>query len=282
MRTRTAAIVTTLVFLAGLAVGRLLPRTFSTETPVTPVTRPSVVAVIDAEIPGTKVFHRGQLLGEVPLELTRERLAELGLDLTRPNYVGSLDHDGWGEALIFGEMDEDELKLMLQVPDAEADRFLGVETPWGRRTKMGPWKGPGGEEPRRVLAYFQKAQEADGLRFRVGLPDRVRRGTKAVVELSCEIAGPAVVTGRRPHYRLLWGGFDTPWRRRVCLEDQPLPVEWATIAPGQTVRATFEMDVPPVAGDYSVFAVLHYDEPAEGAKRTRGGTYSNSRVLRVR
>jgi hypothetical protein len=37
-------------------------------------------------------------------------------------------------------MDEHETRLMLQVPDDQADRYQGIETPWGRRTKMGGWE----------------------------------------------------------------------------------------------------------------------------------------------
>lgn len=63
----------------------------------------TAVAVVDAEVPGTRVFHRGQLLGEVPLVLTRERLAGLGLDRTAAKHAETIQADGWGEALIFGQ-----------------------------------------------------------------------------------------------------------------------------------------------------------------------------------
>jgi hypothetical protein len=64
------------------------------ETPPAPDSEP-VVAVIDAKVPGTRVYLRGQLLGEVPLELTAGRLRALGIDPAD----GPLDEDGWAEAL---------------------------------------------------------------------------------------------------------------------------------------------------------------------------------------
>lgn len=176
------------------------------------------------------------------------------------------------------------MKLMLQVPEAHAGRFLSIETPWGRRTKMGPWQGGGvfRGETSPMLAFFQKAETVNGLRVRVGLPERVERGTKAVaITVTCENAGPTAMAGRRPGCWLLWGGFDTPWRR-VCRKDVPLPKEWERVEPGQTVRATLDLDAPAVAGDYSVFVVFSYSEPSEGAKRAPAGSYSNSALLRVR
>jgi hypothetical protein len=120
------------------------------------------------------------------------------------------------------------------------------------------------------------AQSAEGLRLRVSVSDRVARGSGQVrVELSCENRGPAVVTWPKPMVRVLWGEFDTPWRRRSC-RDVPLPAEWERVAPGQTVRAVVEIEAPNVAGDYSVFASFW----ADGS--SGHGGHSDSRLLRVR
>ncbi len=284
MKRRTTLIVTVLAFMVGIACGRLIPRSSSVKsTYISLIKREHVVAVIEAKVPGTRVFHRGQLLGEVPLEITTEKLAELGPAFALSSQTTRLDHDGWGEALIFGEMDEIEMKLMLQVPETDASHFLNIETPWGRRTKMGKWEGPDESDgPRRVIAHFMESQTIDGIRFRITVPERSKKGMKSIIELSCENFGRGPVTGGRPEYTLLWGGFDTPWRRRVCHKNLVLPPEWESIAPGQTVRTSLEIDAPQVAGDYSIFAVLGYNEAERGANRKLEGTYSDSQLFRVR
>src|SRR5262249_53401844 len=155
------------------------------------------------DVPGTRVFHHGQCLGEIPVELTRERLAELGVDLST-RWAATPQADGYGEALILGQEDVCEFKLMLQVPDADAGQFLTIDTPWGRRTRMAavvPTNNADGTQ--RLVASFDPAERAPGVRFRVRVPDRQAREVGTVrVELVLENAGPDELAGMRPSARL--------------------------------------------------------------------------------
>jgi hypothetical protein len=285
---RRAFLIAALTFLGGLLVGMTV--TDLTRAPAR-AGRGEVIAVIDAEVPGTRVYHRGELLGEVPLALSRERLAGLGLAPAAGLGGDRLGIDLWGEALFFGREGEYELKVMLQVPEEFADRFLAVETPWGRRTQMGPcegtpgpWEGTqGGNDTPNVRVHFRPAQSREGLRVRLAVPAQVGRAAgAAAVELTCKNVGPATVAGGRPFVWIGWGGPDTPWQRRSWRKDVPLPAEWERIAPGQMVRATIEVPSPNVAGDYEVFATFDYNEPAAGSAPPLGGWYSDTRLLRVR
>ena len=100
------------------------------------VREPQREVVIDADVLGTEVYLRGEMLGTVPVRLAKARLGDL---CSKPK--AKLDHDGWAEGLFYGIEDQEEAKIMFKAPDALADHYLSIETPWGRRTKIGGVEG---------------------------------------------------------------------------------------------------------------------------------------------
>jgi hypothetical protein len=186
--------------------------------------------IIDADVPGTEVFIRGQSLGTVPVRLTKACLNELC-----SNPAAEMGHDGWGEGLFYGIPSQEETKIMLKAPDAVADRYLSIETPWGRRSKIGMAEGHG-KLGLRVNLFT--AVNKEGLRLAISVPDKTcSRAAPVKIELSCTNKGPAEIAGYRPEIEVLWGAFDTPWGRRG-LKTVSLPKEWSKIAPGQNLTTS--------------------------------------------
>jgi hypothetical protein len=247
-------------------------------------TNQEAAVVIDSDVPGTKVYLRGQLLGVVPVQLSHVRLAELSLKCLPPEASSTgVEFDGWGEGVFFGDEDQDETKLMFQVPDAQSESYLNIQTPWGRRTKVGG--GSSGRDPNQKLSPLKANMfpvGRDGLRLQLSMPGTVPLYAKSVnIDVSLTNVNPSEVTGYRPEIMLLWGTFDTPWR---CRSNQtfPLPPAWSKIAAGQTLKTSIEVTPPSVAEDYSFFAVFNLFAKEQGNNLKMGSVYSESHLLRVR
>jgi hypothetical protein len=166
---------------------------------------------------------------------------------------------------------------MFRVPDAVAGNHLGIETPWGRRTKPAPFQlGPDG-----LIAKVRVPK--DGLVVTVNPPPKVARTAQtSPVRVTVKNTGQSTVSGYRPQIGLQWGTFRTPWQRRTGKEVD-LPAEWGSFSPGQTRTFSVDIPVPSVAEDYSVFAIFNLFESADGDTLAGGGShYSDSRLLRVR
>lgn len=238
--------------------------------------RPSpVVVVIDADVPGTKVFCQGELLGETPFELTWERLDALGfLDEDDLDPADPVRFDGDG--LFLGPAED--FRITLQVPDAAAGEYLAVETPDGRRTKVAALGGPNRDGgPPRVVARLAPAATPEGLRFRISLPAHVDPAEPTfTVELVAENVGAKEIVGGQPEFAITCGDLDAAWNQRVQLEGQPLPEAWQRIRPGQAVTARYVMNTPDLTGHYAISATFGYrDQPAVTAA-------SNTKLLQVK
>lgn len=264
--------------LIGVTVGYLVvnPAVFDPDDHPSPV-----VATIDADVPGTKIFCQGQLLGETPYALTWEKLEELGfLDEEELDPADPLRFDGWGESLFLGPTEE--FKISLQAPEGAADRYLTVETPAGRRTRIESMTGPQRDgQPPTVVAHFKKAITPEGFRFRINLPDRVDPAAQTfTVELTGENMGHADIVGTHPEFAITCGDVDATWNQRVEQPAQPLPATWQRIRPGQTVTAKCVLNTPDLMGHYTISATFAYRGPP--AKCPAVTVVSNAKLLLVR
>lgn len=247
-------------------------RTVSVATPA-----PNAYCFIDSDVAGTEVFHRGLLLGSVPLKLSVSDLTRGGiLPSTRPANESPLTADGWAEGLFIGDEDEFEQKLMLRVPDAVANNYLSIETPWGRRTKL-----------RQHTVYSngyrsEMWKTESGIRVTIDPLEVAKRGQQIPVRIKFENLSAKTYTGVNPQVRVHWGAFDTPWRRRTS-QRQPLPSVMTALPPKATHSEVVTIEAPNVSGDYSLFVTwfLMRDETSDYGVDV-GGSYSDSVLLRVR
>ncbi|QEL20754.1 hypothetical protein [Limnoglobus roseus] len=243
------------------------------------------VVVLDADVPGTTVFRGPDELGVVPLTLTPARLDELGLGHVTLDPVAPLAPDPRGGTLhLRSGDDKPEERLALRVPDAVADRYKGVETPWGRRTVPGTMSGasrPTGLEVPRLRVSMAPAATADGLRFRVRAADRAPVGAPVVLTLTAENVGAKPVAGTRPEVTLSAVDRHGAWRAADQFEATSLPAAWGHIAPGQAVEWVVRFVAPDRPGEYNLTAnLLLRASPADG--HAGASTLSNVELLRVR
>jgi hypothetical protein len=231
--------------------------------------------LIDAQIPGTEVYFRGKLLGKTPLVLSKADCAAVGLPVTAGRIF---DLDGWGEGVAFHDpKTNSDPRLMFKVPASDASSFLTYDTPWGSRTKMGGgWDLPNGIRSK----FMSRGQNGIGVLVNINFnakPDPSDKFLK--ISVSATNSGAVAYSGFRPEIEVLWGTFDVQWQRRSH-QRFPLPDEWASIVPGQTLRTTVEIPVPAAAGDYSVFATLNvFQNKSDDYLAGHGSVYSDSKLL---
>ena len=230
--------------------------------------------MIDMAVPGTQVFYRAMLLGEVPYEMTEERLAELG-------FSGQLDMDGWAEGLFFGKEGEYEQRIMYRVPDSEAEKYVEIETPWGRRTKL---QGGSGEYGISMKANPRPVSNSAGLALEIEAQSRVKLQQPGIsVKLVLRNVGDQEIVGFAPSLVLMWGTHDTPWRLRNSMEVR-LDSKWESVSPGEVLEEVVVMPTPNVAEDYSLFGLFNLFETdrADSELVSPGSVYSNSEYVAVR
>lgn len=230
------------------------------------------LCIVDSTVPNTEVFLRGQKLGVTPLRLEKERLSELGL--TEP-----IGMDGLCEGCFFGIEHEQEERVMLRVPDAQADEFQEIETPWGRRTKIFCMSSDWTASNTSLFEMMRTGSFDDNRSLRLTLSslDATRSGEGDVaLDVTCSNVSSATVEAEAASITAYWGTFDTPWWHRSCRKTE-LNSDWLSIAPNTEKRVQIAIPTPSVSEDYSVFVTLWLEGTDLG-----GAVYSNSRWLRVR
>lgn len=234
---------------------------------------------IESDVPGTEVFVGPQRLGATPLRLTRRQFESMGLIWPADPSKSPVGADGWGEGLFTGEEGEQETRLMIRVPDEVADKYLSIETPWGRRNKIAAAEAAAGGTRCRVVPVVDET----GLKLVLAAPRSRIGATDAYVTLdfSIEYMGEKYIKGFRPEVLVLLGTFRTPWNRRSRTVFK-LDRDWSTWEPKKSLKTTISLRTPSVAEDYSVFAVLRLYEGETGEALAIKPVHSNSALVRVR
>jgi hypothetical protein len=248
--------------------------------------------VIDARIPGAKVFFQDQLLGIVPVTLTPAQLSALGISPIGDKPL-HLDYDGYGEGIMLvAAADKVEARLTLLAPQPE--HYLTFQTPWGLRTKI----HGGGISSNECRAVFMR-------RAGVAFTEPEDSGTVQIEnpapELAISLSGPKIVrrdeqqievvviaknTSTEPmHWTkakmdFRWGPLDAAWRKRTNAELY-LPETWNAFAPGEERKTTLAVPWRSPAGTYSFFGVLtsHSLATANPPNAYNGATYGDSILI---
>lgn len=234
---------------------------------------------VEIDVPGAEVFVGPQRLGATPLRLTRRQFEAMGLAWPADPGKSPVGADGWGEGLFVGEEGEQETRLMIRVPDEVSDKYLAIETPWGRRNRIASAEAVNGGMRCRVAPLVDET----GLKVVLAAPKARVGSTDAYVTLdfSAENTGEKYIKGSRPEALLLVGTFRTPWNRRTRAVFR-LDREWGTWEPKKSLKTTISLRTPSVAEDYSVFAVLRLYEGETGEALAIKPVHSNSALVRVR
>jgi len=235
---------------------------------------------IDADVPGTEVYLGGQRLGVVPLRITKKQLADNGATLPQDASKSAIGPDGWGEGIYAGDEGDNEAKLMFRVPDEQAVKYLPVETPWGRRTRVMPTPDAAEGALRFKMA---PAVDETGLKLGLSLPSSRVNVAEAYVtlEVSLEYTSDKYNKGERPELLVLLGTLRTPWNRRTKAVFK-LDRDWSTWEPKRARKTTVSIRTPSVCEDYSVFAVFRLYEGETGEALSIKPVHSNSVLIRVR
>jgi hypothetical protein len=230
--------------------------------------------VIDAEIPGTEVYIHDKLLGKTPLILSKADCAAVGLPTSPATRVG---FDGWAEGLPFEDPTTNSYpRLMYKVPSSHASLFMTCETPWGLRTKLNGAMGLSNGSS----TYFMP-RGANGVIVSINFnsqPDPSQKVLK--LNMSVINQGNSAYSSSQPSLQMLWGTFDVQWDHRSG-KKFPLPADWKSLAPGQTLQTTVEIPLPDAPGDYSVFAILNFFQNEGNGPVGLGSVYSDSKLLRM-
>jgi len=224
--------------------------------------------VIDCPLPGADVYAKERKLGSTPLVVTSEKLVEWGLskaaDETKCRLgPGPLEAGPWLAGAGAG------VELLLKAPDWCAERYLGMNTPWGRRTvsELGPQVLSG------TWSHPLVCRSQAGLVF----------DEPILVPSVCRPTQPVLftVTLRRNPPELAWGsppvrvegGYAQlaivfwPTLSRVATHSTtniPLPSAWGHLEAGQSLTHDFTCLAPGLPGLYQV--AIHY-RLSEGANR---------------
>ncbi len=252
---------------AGIAINRLAYE-------LNPLNKPFFT--IDAEVPGTEVYFRDKLLGVVPLQLSKKDCLGLGL-IESSNAI--LDDDGWGEGIPFSDLASNTYRrVMLKVPPRVESGYFVYETRWGLRTKNGQCY----LETNSIRStMMSKSKWPKGFSLQIDLPATATITDQFLnVTASLTNSSTNVIAGLRPQLEMHWGTFDVQWQGRKC-KKFPLPGEWGTIKPGQSLDYSTQIPVPKTPGDYSVFATF-FQFKDETTDYGAFSSYTDSKLLRVR
>jgi hypothetical protein len=90
--------------------------------------------IIKSDVPGTKFYYHGKLLGETEMVLTPKMVLDLGVygsSFSPNDLVLSQARDG----IVFQVSVNYSDGIMAQVPENIRAEYVGIQTPWGERTR---------------------------------------------------------------------------------------------------------------------------------------------------
>lgn len=222
--------------------------------------------VIDADVPGTRVFYGQQDLGAVPVRLTGADLVALGLPGTDSKRV-ILGSDGWGEGLFWGIEDEVEHKIHFMGPNPEL--YFVAQTPWGSRSRTS-----GGSMDRNWFKVKLDTRASEILSVRLKLLGRADDGLS--VGVTATNTSRQAFSGYRPELLFQWGTMHTPWRHR-SRHETPLPDEWSRLDPNEERSTVINLPLRRSSEGFSLFCVMHLFENPEGNTLAgKGAIYGDS------
>jgi hypothetical protein len=228
---------------------------------------PSGGVLIDADVPGTKVFHGSKLLGTVPVRLGPEDLVALGLPRTDASRV-VLKNDGWGEGIFLGVEDESEHKIHFLA--ANPEEFLVAQTPWGRRTRT-----TGGRFSIKKRSCRVDLKRRASVPLHISIRPLARTPGTATFRISVSNISDRSIAVLRPALLFQWGTMDTPWRKR-SRHKFPLPASWGAFEPGQSRSTVATIPLGDAEGGVSLFGTLQLYQDQENAVLAHGSSYSDS------
>lgn len=232
--------------------------------------------MVDADVPGTETYFRDKLLGVAPVHLSKNECLAMGLIASTNAFV---DSDGWGEGIPFNDLSSNTyMRVMYKVPAYLESNYFIYETPWGLRTKnAGGYKCTNGFQS----IMMSKSRWPKGFSVQIDVPSTASvtnnflKVTASLTNLSTN-----VIAGFRPQLEMHWGTLDVQWLYRNCMKF-PLPNEWGTIHPGQSLKYEMRIPVPKSPGDYSVFATFdQFKDETSGYGAF--GSDTDSHLLHVR
>lgn len=230
--------------------------------------------IIKGIVPGTQIYYRELLLGELPFTLSTDLTDRLGIPF--PSRVP--ETDGWRGGIRLSTDSNSEIEFLLRVPDTDADQYQTVETPWGRRNSVDIIDYEGN-----TITVNAHDRIKNGVLFQVSVANShiTRRDEKIALELRCENLGNTTYYGKDPYMFILWGTYEVPWTRRNMHEEN-LTEEWQRLHPGDVLQHTVFLETPNVNGNFCVWAVLDINDEESSFRNDAFFGISNKVMFRVR
>jgi hypothetical protein len=224
--------------------------------------------VIDADVPGTRVFYGEHDLGAVPVRLTGSELTDLGLPRTDSERV-ILESDGWGEGLFLGIEDEVEHKIHFMAPNPEL--YFVAQTPWGSRTRT---SGGSMSMDRNWFKVKLDTRASEIVDVRLKLLGRTENGLS--VGVTATNTSEQGFSGHLPELLFQWGSMHTPWRTR-SRHEAPLPDEWSRLDPNEERSTVIDLPLSTSSEGFSLFCVMHlFEDPEGNTLAGKGAIYGDS------
>ena len=236
--------------------------------------------VIECTVPGTEVYYRDQLLGVVPVDLRDHADTLVTMGVTKEQIEAGPMPGGYGEGFYFDQTYGLVPPITFRAPEPILDQYLVLETPWGKRSKLGsPWV----LDIKNMETQLEALHNGDGASLTLSLAEPfVGVEESLFVEGRLTNTSFRAIVGATPNVQFLLRGFEGE-EVQASSPKHDFGSEAFHLEPGGEFAFKLEIPAPDWPGHYSLLAMFHiHTGVGEDYLVGEGAIYSNSVLVEVR